>query len=191
MHVRTMFNFSGSLTRRDAALRGVVAFALGLVFLIWPGVTIGTALVLFAVFCLLDASVAGSQLFSAGRAAGDRVLQVLRIVVDVGAAIVAIAWPGPSAEVLTVIIGVYVILLGVLELYASTGSLVKSSGGSGWLIAAGLLSMVAGVLLVAWPNIGAVTLAIVFGAYLASYGAVLLISAAAAPKGATVPDPVT
>jgi uncharacterized membrane protein HdeD (DUF308 family) len=186
-----MFNFTTSLSRRDAALRGVVAFALGVVFLIWPGVTIGTAVVLFAVFCFVDAGVALTRLFSSGRSAGDRVLQVLRTVVDVGAAVVAIAWPGPTAEVLTAIIGIYVIVLGVLELYASTGSLVKSAGSSGWLIAAGVLSMVVGVLLIVRPDIGAVALAIVFGAYLASYGTILLLSAAAAPKGGTVPSPVT
>jgi uncharacterized membrane protein HdeD (DUF308 family) len=54
-----------------------------------------------------------------------------------------------------------------------------------------LLSIVAGVLLIVWPNIGAVTLAIVFGAYLAVYGGALLISAAMAPKGASVSDPLT
>jgi uncharacterized membrane protein HdeD (DUF308 family) len=154
-------------------------------------VTIGTAVVLFAVVCIVDAVVALTRLFSSGRPAGDRVLQILRTVVDVGAAGVAIAWPGPTAEVLTVVIGVYAIVVGVLELSASTGSLVKCAGSSGWLIAAGVLSIVAGVLLIVWPDIGAVTLAIVFGAYLAAYGVVLLFSAAAAPKGGTVPNPVT
>jgi uncharacterized membrane protein HdeD (DUF308 family) len=48
----------------------------------------------------------------------------------------------------------------------------------------------AGVLLIIWPGIGVVTLAIVFGVYLAAYGAVLLVSAVMAPKGGTVPDPV-
>jgi uncharacterized membrane protein HdeD (DUF308 family) len=158
-----MFNVTSSLSRRDAALRGVVAFALGIVLLIWPGVTIGTAVVLFAVFCLADAVVALTRLFSPGRPAGDRILQILRTVVDVGGAVVAIAWPGPTAEVLTVIVGVYAIVLGVLEFSASTGSLVKSAGRSGWLIAAGVLSIVAGVLLIVWPDIGAVTLAIVAG----------------------------
>jgi hypothetical protein len=44
---------------------------------------------------------------------------------------------------------------------------------------------------VIWPDIGAVTLAIVFGAYLAVYGGVLLLSAATAPKGANMSDLAT
>jgi uncharacterized membrane protein HdeD (DUF308 family) len=181
-----MFTLSSSLTRKDAALRGVLAFILGLVFLIWPGVTIGTAVVLFAVFCFVDAGVALTRLFSSGRSAGDHVLQVLRTVVDVAAAVVAIAYPGPTAEVLTVIIGIYAIVIGILELSASGGPLAEATGNSGFAVVAGVLSIIAGVLLIIWPNIGVVTLAIVFGAYLAAYGAVLLASAATAPKGGTV-----
>jgi len=46
------------------------------------------------------------------------------------------------------------------------------------------------VLLIIWPNIGVVTLAVLFGAYLAAYGAILLVSAAMAPGGKTVSSPV-
>ena len=185
-----MSTFPSSLTRSHAALRGVLAVVLGLVFLIWPGITIGVAVALFAVFCFVDAIVAGARLFSSGRSAGDRILQVLRMVVDLAAAVVAIAYPGPTAEVLTVIIGIYAIVIGILELSASGGPLASATGNSGWTVGAGVLSIIAGALLIIWPNIGVVTLAILFGVYLAAYGVVLLVSAATAPKGTTVPDPV-
>jgi uncharacterized membrane protein HdeD (DUF308 family) len=185
-----MFTQLSSLTRSHAALRGILALVLGLVFLIWPGVTVGVAVALFAVFCFVDAIVASTQLFSSGRSAGDRILQVLRMVVDVAAAFVAIAYPGPTAEVLTVIIGIYVIAIGILELAASGGPLAEAAGSSGLAVLAGVLSIIVGVLLIIWPNIGVVTLAVLFGAYLAAYGVVLLVSAAMAPKGRTVPNPV-
>ena len=186
-----MFSFTQPLSRGHAALRGVIALALGVVFLIWPNITIGTALILFAVFCFMDAFAALARLFSSGRSAGDRILQILRTAVDAGAAIVAISYPGMTAEVLTIIIGVYLIIIGVAEL-AGSGTLSRiGAGGTGWLVVGGLLSIVAGVLLIVWPNIGAVTLAIVFGAYLAVYGLMMLFSAAGAPKGGTVGDPLT
>jgi uncharacterized membrane protein HdeD (DUF308 family) len=184
-----MPTFSSYLTRSDAALRGVLAFVLGLVFVIWPGVSIGTAVVLFAIFCFVDAAVALSRLFSSGRSAGDRMLQILKTVVDVIAAVVAIAYPGPTAGVLTVIIGVYAIVVGALELSAAGGPLAKAAGSSGMLRVAGALSIIAGALLVIWPGIGVVTLAVIFGVYLAAYGALLLASAAMAPKDGTVPNP--
>jgi uncharacterized membrane protein HdeD (DUF308 family) len=184
-----MFTLPSYLTRSHAALRGILALFLGLVFLVWPGITIGVAVALFAVFCFVDAIVAGTRLFSSGRSAGDRILQVLRMVVDVAAALVAIAYPGATAEVVTVIIGIYAIVIGILELAASGGPLANATGNSGLAVLAGVLSIIAGVLLIIWPNIGVVTLAVLFGAYLAAYGAVLLISAAMAPKGTAVPTP--
>jgi len=185
-----MFTLPSSLTRSHAALRGILALVLGVVFLVWPGITIGVAVALFAIFCFVDAVVAGTRLFSSGRSTGDRILQVLRMVVDVAAALVAIAYPGPTAEVLTVIIGVYAIVIGILELAASGGPLARAAGSSGLAVLAGVLSIIAGVLLIIWPNIGVVTLAVLVGAYLAAYGVVLLVSAAMAPKGTTVPSPV-
>jgi uncharacterized membrane protein HdeD (DUF308 family) len=181
-----MLTLPSSLTRSHAALRGILALVLGVVFLIWPGITIGVAVALFAVFCFVDAIVAATRLFSSGRSAGDRILQVLRMVVDVAAALVAIAYPGPSAEVVTIIIGIYAIAIGILELAASGGPLAKATGNSGLAVLAGVLSIIVGVLLIIWPNIGVVTLAVLFGAYLAAYGVVLLVSAARAPEGTTV-----
>jgi uncharacterized membrane protein HdeD (DUF308 family) len=186
-----MFAFSPPLSRGHAALRGALALVLGVVFLLWPGITIATAVVLFAIYCFMDAFAALGRLFSADRTAGDRVLMILRTIVDVAAAIVAIAYPGPTAEALTLIIGVYVIVAGVIEISGSRALSRLGTGGAGWLVAGGLLSIVAGVLLVIWPDIGAVTLAIVFGAYLAVYGGVLLLSAAMAPKGANMSDLAT
>jgi uncharacterized membrane protein HdeD (DUF308 family) len=186
-----MFAFTQPLSRGHAALRGVLALALGVVFLIWPGITIGTAVALFAVFCFADAFVALARLFSAGDTAGDRVLQILRIALDVGAAVVAIAYPGMTAEALTIIIGVYAIIIGISELTGSSALSRIGAGGTGWLVVTGLLSIAAGVLLMVWPDIGAVTLAVVFGSYLAAYGVVMLVSAAVAPKGANVPGTMT
>jgi uncharacterized membrane protein HdeD (DUF308 family) len=186
-----MLAFTPPLSRGHAALRGGLAVVLGIVFLVWPNITIGTAVVLFAIFCFTDALVALARLFSADRSAGDRVLQILRALIDVAAAIVAIAYPGPTALALTIIVGVYVIVAGILELYGSSALSRLGAGGTGWLIVGGLISIVAGVLLIVWPNIGVVTLALVVGAYLVVYGTWWVISAIAAPKGSTVSDPLT
>ena len=186
-----MFEFTPPLSRGHAALRGAIALALGVVFLVWPGITIGTAVVLFAIFCFMDAFAALMRLFSAGDSAGDRVLQILRTVIDVAAAVVAIAYPGPTALALTVIIGIYLILGGILELSASRTLSRLGAGGTGWLAFGGIMSIVAGVLLIVWPDIGAVTLAIVFGAYLAAAGVLVLASAAMTPSGSRVRDPLT
>ena len=58
-----MFTLAASVTRKDAALRGVLALVLGVVFVIWPGITIGTAAALFAIVIgVLELAASGGRL---------------------------------------------------------------------------------------------------------------------------------
>jgi len=174
------------LSRGDAAVRGLIAAALGTVLMVWPGITIGTVVVLFAIYALVDAGVNAVRAFRHGVSGGDRALLLIRAVIEVVAAGVAIAYPGVTASIMTVIVGIYAITIGGLEL-AVVGRLSQAGAkGMGWEIAGGLLSVMTGIALVVWPGIGAVTLAIVFGAYLAVLGVVLLLSAAVTPRGMPV-----
>jgi len=174
------------LSRGDAAVRGLIAAALGTVLMVWPGITIGTVVVLFAIYALVDAGVNTVRACRHGVSGGDRALLLIRAVIEVVAAGVAIAYPGVTASIMTVIVGIYAITIGGLEL-AVVGRLSQAGAkGMGWEIAGGLLSVMTGIALVVWPGIGAVTLAIVFGAYLAVLGVVLLLSAAVTPRGMPV-----
>ena len=137
-----MLSRSPSASRGHAAVRGLIAAAV--VLIAWPGITIGTVVVLCAIYAVADA--------------------------------VAVA------------IGIHAITVGGLEL-TGVGLLAKADvSGYGRQLAGGLLTVMTGVALVVWPGIGAVTLALVFGAYLTVAGVVLLVSAAVAPRHRTVPS---
>jgi uncharacterized membrane protein HdeD (DUF308 family) len=184
-----MFGFGPPLSRRHAAIRGALAAVLGIVAIAWPGITIGVAVALFVIYCFVDAIVQLIATFGMGRSAGSRVVTVLVAIVDIGAAVVAIAYPGITAEVLVVVIGLWALVSGVLEL-AAAWRLRDADTAAGWLTLGGVLSVVAGVLLVAAPDIGAFTIALVFGFYLLAYGVSLLIAAAITPQNETVGDAV-
>jgi uncharacterized membrane protein HdeD (DUF308 family) len=70
------------------------------------------------------------------------------------------------------VVGIWAILGGPVELAGAW------AGRSGWLAVGGLLAVAVGVVLIVWPSIGAVSLALVFGIYLLAYGITLLVSAA-------------
>jgi uncharacterized membrane protein HdeD (DUF308 family) len=177
-----------SPTRGHVALRGLAAVALGTTLAVWPGITIGTVIALFAVYAVFDAAVSISAAFRHGVAGSDRALLGLRAVIELIAAGVAVAWPGATASVMTVILGISVVTTGGLEL-AVTGRLARAGAtGLGRPIAAGVLAVMTGVALVVWPGIGAVTLAIVFGIHLALAGVMLLVSAATTPRGQRVAE---
>lgn len=178
-----MFAFVAPISRGHAAIRGGLATVLGLACLVWPGITIGVAVALFAIYCFADAITQVVRLFSADDTTTQRVLMILLGLLDVAAGVVAIVYPGITAGVLVIVIGIWAIAGGAAEL--ATAWSIRGSG-SGWFTVGGLLSVIAGVLLIVWPGIGAVSLAIVFGAYLMVYGITMLIAAAVAPSGGEV-----
>jgi uncharacterized membrane protein HdeD (DUF308 family) len=184
-----MFAFGPPLSRRHAAIRGAIATVLGIVAVAWPGITIGVAVALFAIYCFSDAIIQLTAIFGIGRSTGGRAATVLVAIVDIGAAVVAIAYPGITAAVLVVVIGLWALVSGGLEL-AAAWRLRDAHMGSGWLTFGGVISIVAGVLLVVAPDIGALTIALVFGFYLLAYGISLLAAAAITPRNETVGDVV-
>ena len=180
-----MFTFAEPLSRGHAAFRGVLAVVLGILCLAWPGISIGVAVALFAIYCFADAITQLVNLFRSGDTVGHRMLMILLGLIDVAAGIVAIAYPGITAGALVIVIGVWAVVGGSMQLATAWQA---RGDGSGWLTLNGVLSVIAGILLVVWPDIGAVTLALVFGIYLLVYGFSLLVSSAATPRGRDVAD---
>ncbi|WP_084285742.1 HdeD family acid-resistance protein [Solirubrobacter soli] len=169
-----------ALSRGHAAVRGLAATALGLTFAVWPGITIGTVIALFAIYTVFDAGVSIYQSFKVDEGRG---LLWLRAAIELVAAGVAVFYPGATAAIMTVVIGIYAITLGGGEL-----AIIRRLGidGLGWEAAGAVLAIMTGVTLIVWPGIGAVTLAVVFGLYLAIYGVLLMVAAAMTPRGEAV-----
>ena len=181
--------FTEPLSRGHWAVRGLLAVALGGALLVWPSITIGTVVVLFAFYAFADAIASVTRVFRSGAGGGERAMRLVRAAIEVSAGVVAIAYPGPTAAMMTVVLGLFAIATGVNEL-ASARTLGRlGATGTGWLVATGVVSLVAGVALVVWPGIGAVTLALLFGAYLVVYGITLDIAAAMTPRDEPVEAP--
>ena len=77
---------------------------------------------------------------------------------------VALAWPGPTALVLVLIVGTWAIIAGLVEVAAAFGA-GEPAGTRAMLILGGLATVAFGVVLCARPGIGAITLALLFGLF--------------------------
>jgi uncharacterized membrane protein HdeD (DUF308 family) len=149
-------------------LRGILALGIGIAALAWPGVTVLALVMLFAVLAFLDAAQQLLQAFSSAK--GKRVIGHLACgLVDLVAGGVALAWPAPTALVLVLIIASWAIAGGLFEFFAGfrAGEL---PGTRAMYLLGGLVSIAFGVALFARPDIGAVTLALVFGLFNLIYG---------------------
>ena len=76
----------------------------------------------------------------------------------------ALAWPGPTALVLVLIVGVWAIAAGLVEIAAAFGH-GEAAGTRALFILGGLITVAFGVVLCARPGVGAVTLALLFGLF--------------------------
>ncbi|HEX6470962.1 MAG TPA: HdeD family acid-resistance protein [Streptosporangiaceae bacterium] len=158
------------------AVRGVLAVIFGVIALVWPGITALALAIVFGAYALINGV---SMLVEAFRHA-DRPHRGARIaggVLGVAAGVVALAWPGMTAVVLAILFGAWAVVTGVTEIAAAI-RFRRQMHGEFLLGLAGLLSIIAGLIILAWPTIGVVTIAIILGIYAIMAGIVLIAMAA-------------
>jgi uncharacterized membrane protein HdeD (DUF308 family) len=144
-------------------LRGLLAVAIGVVALAWPGVTVLALVVVFAVYAFIGASLQAMQAFSS-RNAGPVFGHLLLGLIDVAAGIVALAWPVPTALVLVLVVASWAVITGALEVFAAFQR-DEEAGTRAMYVLGGLVSMAFGAVLFARPGMGAISLALLFGLF--------------------------
>jgi uncharacterized membrane protein HdeD (DUF308 family) len=79
--------------------------------------------------------------------------------------IIVLVWPGSGVVALSVILGIFLLMSGVGELWWATRE-SPGTKGRAWLFALGAIDVVGGLIAVTWPGITALALALVIGVYL-------------------------
>jgi uncharacterized membrane protein HdeD (DUF308 family) len=160
-------------------LRGAVAISFGVLALMWPGLTLVGLAALFAAFALIGGVVSMAAAIRHRQAGGDWGLVFLIGVVSIGAGIVAIDHPTFTMVALVLLMGVNAIVTGALDI-AFAVRLRRVIEGECLLVAAGVLSIIFGVLLVLFPSAGALALVWLIAFYAILTGMLLLALAARA-----------
>src|SRR5215472_5925098 len=155
-------------TSTSLILAGVLAVIVGIIAIAWPGVTVLALVIVFAVYAFIAAGMQAARAF-ASRDAGPVFGHLLLGLIDLAAGVAALVWPGPTAYVLVIIVAAWALAGGVAEIVAGFAA-GETAGTRAMFILAGLVSVAFGVLLFARPNVGAVTLALLFGLYSLVYG---------------------
>jgi uncharacterized membrane protein HdeD (DUF308 family) len=143
--------------------RGILAVVVGIVALAWPSATVLALVILFAIYAFIAAGLQAARAFSS-RKAGPVIGHLLLGLADLAAGVIALAWPGPTALVLVLIVGVWAITAGLVEFFAAFAS-GEPGRTRAMLILGGLATTAFGVVLCARPGIGALTLALLFGLF--------------------------
>jgi uncharacterized membrane protein HdeD (DUF308 family) len=96
-------------------------------------------------------------------------------VLSIGIGIVILVWPGISLFALTILFGAYALATGVVGLYYAFTA--QANGERGWLVFSSLLGIAIGVIVLVWPNISALALLYVIGAYAVALGILAIVGA--------------
>ena len=87
-------------------VRGILALAVGIIALAWPKVTVLALVIVFAVYAFIASGLEVVRAFSSAKA-GPVFGHLLLGLADLAAGVVALAWPGPTALVLVLIVGIW------------------------------------------------------------------------------------
>lgn len=126
-------------------------------------------------YAIIDGVGGLMQAFRPGDA-GHRAAYGILGVLGVVAGILVLVWPGITVLLLALLVGFWAIITGVAEIAAAI-RLRKQIQGEAFLILAGAISVLAGILIVINPIAGAYGIALLVGIYALIYGIVLLVLA--------------
>src|SRR5918911_1787 len=153
-------------------LRGLVALIFGILTFIWPGISLTALVFLFGAYALVDGLFTVIAALRAPEGYRHWWALLVEGIFGTIAGVLAFVWPGITALVLLYLIAAWAIVTGVFEIAAAI-RLRKVISGE-WLLAlGGVMSVLFGLLLMAWPGAGALAVLWMIGAYAILFGALL------------------
>ena len=169
-----------------SSLIGILTLGVGVFLVIAPHETLSTITVIVGILLVVDGllAVLGS-IFGERESRG---VLALVGVLTVVAGLVLIKHPFETLVILTVIVGIWFVVAGIARFVAS----FSLEGGRTFSFFMAILDMVAGTVILSWPELGLATLAIIIGIVLIVRGFLLallgwqLSRIPAEPSGATV-----
>jgi uncharacterized membrane protein HdeD (DUF308 family) len=157
-------------------LFGLMSVILGVVILVWPGKSIIVAAVLFGVYLVVSGVALVFLAFRLPVSGGIRFLNFISGVASVILGVLAFRHFGEGYAVLLLAIWIAVgfIFRGVSSVAAAIDD--PQVPGRGWTIFFGVVSMIAGIVVLAYPFHSIVTLALVVGFWLIILGVMEIVS---------------
>jgi len=157
-------------------LRGIAAIVFGVLAFVLPGVTLLTLIILYGAYALFDGVMAIAAAIMGGVGAnrmGPRWWLAVIGILGIAAGLLTFLWPGITALVLLIFIGVWSLLLGVFTIIGAI-RLRKEIDNEWWLVLSGALSVLFGLAVLIWPGAGALAVVWMIGTYAILFGVLLV-----------------
>ena len=167
-----MISVLGQQLWKNKLVSGVLTIVLGAMVLAWPGPSILVVSTMFGVYLLVSGFAELYLAFTLPRSAATRVLLFLTGALSLVLAILSFRHFGDGYAVLllSLWIGTGFIFLGVSDNAVALGE--RDLPGRGWYVVLGVMSLIAGAVVLVWPFDSIVVLTLVSGASLMILGVI-------------------
>ncbi|MFE1591573.1 HdeD family acid-resistance protein [Nocardia sp. NPDC058705] len=173
-------------TWQTILVTGLLAVVLGIIVLVWPGPSLLVAGVLFGIYMVVSGIFQLIAAFTHLPSTSFRVLSFISGVLSLIIGVFCFRDDLASIVLLGLWIGISWLFRGVAVLFAA----ISDSGvpGRGWQIFYGIISALAGVILIVWPISSIATLVLVVGIFLIVIGIMEVITAFGVRKDSRMLD---
>lgn len=134
-------------------VRGALSIALGVLILVWPGISLVALTIVVGIYALANGLTELGYAFTAD-GKSRRGWFVFSGLLGIAFGVMVLAWPGISSLALLYVIGVYAIMIGILAIGASF-QLPLDGRDSALMILGGLAAILFGIVMFAQPGAGA------------------------------------
>jgi uncharacterized membrane protein HdeD (DUF308 family) len=157
-----------------SVVRGAAGVLFGIIAFVAPITTAFALALVIGLFSIVDGIV---DIVDAvrNRGAAGVTSRIVLGVVSIVFGLAVLLWPGLSLEVLVIIIGIWAIIAGVLQIVVSIGHRGSARSGWVWGLVAGVLSIVFGILVMIRPGGGLITIIWILGVYAILFGSALIV----------------
>jgi len=156
---------STQLTKMRWALgvNGLLSVAVGVMILVWPGISLYALTIVFGAYSLATGVVTLVAALS-GPSVGGRGWLIFSSLLGIAVGVIVLVWTDISALALLYVIGAYAVSLGI---FAVVGAfyLPLDGGDTALMILSGLVSILFGIVIFAKPGTGALVVLALIAAF--------------------------
>jgi uncharacterized membrane protein HdeD (DUF308 family) len=155
------------------SIRGGAAIALGLLAIIWHGITLNQLAIIFGCYAIIDGLIGLAGALRAAEEHERWVVLLIEGAVGITAGVLVFLGPSITGFWLMHVIAGWAFVTGVLELFAAL-KLRQYIAGEWMLALSGVASLILGLLMVALPLVGILPVALWVGVYALIFGLLLI-----------------
>jgi uncharacterized membrane protein HdeD (DUF308 family) len=159
---------------------GAVAFVVGLLVVAWPDATVAVVAVLFGINLLFDGFMRVLQaILTPAAGTAPRVLYGLLGIVSIVIGVLCLRNLLQTVAVLVLLVGLFWLIAGIVEIVValSSGPPSRWTARTALALGTGIVAVLAGVVVLAYPQVTVGTLVVLLGASLLVYGVVSVVAA--------------